>query len=262
MNKTLNDYVNRSKEILNEKSIKTTLLDNELSDMITFLQNTLNEVKGNYKKFKQSNEKENKYNSNKKNNSDTFSSLCVKDPNVLKLTDFINKNNEISAKINWIPEINQYYLKINDLTLRGNIGNIYDKKLLYNDKIHAHQVIICKQGNSCTNILSEKYCKFYHDPLDLYELKISNRISDQYYQTHIKKYTRNFSNTSWLYSSNKHLFPIENLRNIGSKSTLEHDISLLHQSSYIYKSHIIENMKHQVMHDILVLLLLNENKIF
>ncbi len=256
MNRTLQDYIIRSDEILknisDDKISKKTLLDNEFTDMISFMENALDKIRSNYKKFKQINEK-NDTNNNIQNN------LITKEVNVLKLTDFIDKKDELYTKINWIPEINQYYLKINNLVLRGNIGNIYDKKILQNDKINAHQVVICKYGNFCQDILRERYCKFYHDPLELYDLKVCGKISEGYYQKHIQKYVRNFSNTSWLYSSNKPPFVSENIRNIGSKSTLEHDLSIIKHSSYKYKRYIIENMKHQVIHDILILLILSDH---
>lgn len=145
-------------------------------------------------------------------------------------------------------EINQYELTIGNLKLRGNIGNIYDKRLLLNDRIKVHQVIACKNGNNCRNILQGEYCKFWHDPVDLLILRDSNKITDEFYNKCIKL-VRNFTNTSWIYNTghttNKHT------RLIGSKSSLENDMKLV-QISRDYQ-YCVENMKAQVMHDILVL---------
>lgn len=256
MNISLDDYIKRSREILNEKTNKISLLDNEYCHMISFLESTLAEVKLNYEKFKNIEKKESSVTEHTAENT-----LEINNSKLLNLTDFIDKKDDSSAKMHWIPEINQYYLKINDLVLRGNIGNIYDKKILQNDKINAHQVAICMHGKFCQDILNERYCKFYHDPMDLYDLKIMNKISEEYYKNHIRTYTRNFSNTSWLYNSNNRTFLVDNIRNIGSKSALVNDISILKQLTNKYRSYIIDNMKHQVMHDILVLLVLSENNL-
>ena len=158
-----------------------------------------------------------------------------------------------------IPELNQYSIKLNNLTLRGNFSNIYSKKMLQNERIKAHQVTICMQKNNCCNILSKKYCKFWHDPLDLLELKNNGLISEEFYQETIQ-YTRNFSNTAWIYSNTLYRSDLNrNMRSIGSKSSLINDIALC-KISPEYKIDI-ENMKHQVMHDLLVLLVLNEHSL-
>ena len=88
--------------------------------------------------------------------------------------------------------------------------------------------------------------------MDLLELKNNKIISDQFYQKCIKL-TRNFSSTSWIYSPNS---KNNNMRCIGSKSTIDYDIACI-KSSDTYKNHI-ENMKQQVMHDLLILLKLSE----
>lgn len=146
-------------------------------------------------------------------------------------------------------ETNQYEITIQNLKLRGNIGNIYDKKLLLNDRVKAHQVVICAHKNNCYNIINEKYCKFWHDPQDLLILRNLNIISNEFYSECIK-FVRNFINTSYIYNNNN-INTNKNIRLIGSKSSLENDIKLV-KISPDYQ-HSVENMKAQVMHDILIL---------
>jgi hypothetical protein len=169
----------------------------------------------------------------------------------MNLLTYDNDNDIASDKhdLKWIPELNQYEIKIDNLVLRGNLANIYDKNMINNDNICAHQVIPCKNKNNCYNILSHQYCKYYHNPMDLIKLKNSLVITQEFYNQTIK-YTRNFASTSWLYS------PIKNkkntyMRSIGSKTTLDDDINIMKLKD---AKEEIENMKQQVMHDLLVLL--------
>lgn len=153
----------------------------------------------------------------------------------------------MESNIKYLPEYNQYYIKIDDIEIRGNIGTIYDKKILQNDKILAHQVVKCIHKNNCTNILQETYCKFYHDPQDLEKLKNNKIISDKFYQTTIK-YTRNFANTSWMYDSSTNN---NYMRKIGSSHSLNYDINKLKINKQYFSQ--IEDLKQQIMHDLLVL---------
>lgn len=254
MDNTLNDYVRRAGEIYSySKEINKFQKKhaNELKHMISFLENTLNIVKGKQELAL---------------NIDPFSNC---DDQVVPVNNLIKgcsyskfdsdkkeiKDCEKNTNLVYIPELNQYYLKINNLVLRGNIGNIYDNKVVRKtSEIKTHQVMICAFGNNCPHVLSMSYCKFFHDPLDLLQLKEENVINNEYYQNTIKL-TRNFANTSWLYSADAR--ELNNVRTIGSKSTLNNDMKLC-KISKAYRQQI-ENMKQQVMHDLLVLLYLNEN---
>jgi hypothetical protein len=155
--------------------------------------------------------------------------------------------------LTWIEELGQYSININNMVLRGNIGDIYNKKIINKGNVHTHQVAICVHGNECRNVLSEKYCKYYHDPMELLQLKKQGKISDKYFQS-IIKLKRNFSNTAWLYAPDN--FINRHLRCIGSAATLDNDISILMLNND--KKNIIETYKQQVMHDILVLLVLKQ----
>lgn len=237
MDVTLNNYIKRVNEIISKKSgTYQRKNQNEIKQMIFHIENTLLVIKEKYKKYV---------------------AVEVPQPNI----EFKNVNNTSlyinmpeCVNLNWVSELNQYSIKINNLVLRGNIGNIYDKKILLNDRIHAHQVVPCSHGNSCKSILSEKYCKYYHDPMQLLELKNSKLISDAFF-TECKKYIRNFSNTSWIYTS----VYSPNMRCIGSRTSLLNDIQIAKVSTN-YRANI-ETMKQQVMHDILVLLLLSQNNL-
>ena len=239
MNNSLNDYIIRSNEIVNNfsGSIRKQQKINEFKHMIFNIEITLTFIKNQFKKIATDQDEEVAENPK-----------FIKSVNIASVKS-LNAFNKVNLR--WVSEINQYTLKINNLVLRGNIGNIYDSKILLNDRIKAHQVVICEKGNNCSNILSNQYCKFFHDPMDLLELKNNNIISDQFYKKCIKL-TRNFSSTSWLYSSSYN----KNMRCIGSKSTIDCDIACV-KTLGIYKNNI-ENMKQQVMHDLLILLKLSD----
>jgi hypothetical protein len=247
MNITLETYIKRTDEITNILSSSSSQEinqknKNEMLYMISFIEQTLLYMK---KKYTEQNiNLEDKCLRPSKN-------TLIKNVKPIELFDKTKINR---VDLMWSDDINQYSIKINNLILRGNIGNIYDKKIIYQKNICAHQVTPCFNGNRCSAILSQKYCKYYHDPVELIQLKNDNIISEEFYQTTIK-YTRNFSNTSWIYtninSNNR------NMKYIGSKSNLDNDISILKLSKDRKK--IIENMKQLVFHDLLVLLILNEN---
>lgn len=222
MDNTLNNYIDRANEIISLKNknrwhleCKKQKYQNEFMTMIKNLEDVLKVVKEKYGKFN----------------------------TVVGKTD--------TNIVTFQQELNRYKIEINNLTLYGNIGNIYDKKIILNDKIPVNQVQPCFKKNECRNILGMHYCKFWHDPADLLELKNNHIITDEYYERTIK-YIRNFANTSWIYSSTFN----KNVRCIGSKYSLENDVKLI-KLSEDYKLQV-ENMKAQVAHDLLVLLYLNE----
>ena len=255
MNNTLNNYIKRSEEILAVKGTYSNITQrskkknvNEFKNMISNLEITLQQVKDNYQKYTSSSPNTSGITTNQNHNS-----LMLKNAINTSIYTIPTKYGLI-----WIPEINQYSIQINDIILRGNVGNIYDKRMLRNEGVKAHQVMICKKGNGCENILSNQYCKFWHDPVELLNLKNNKIITDEFYNTTIK-YTRNFSNTSWIYTSDKRTIP-RNMRCIGSKDMLNNDIALFKASKNVYMNQI-QDFKHQVMHDILVLCMLYENNL-
>lgn len=236
MDITLNNYLKRADDIINNiTNVDKKRTHNEIICMISTIENTLILLKDKYK---------------------TFAMPKTKTSTLLQNVQSVSiyNNNVNTTTVHLVNETNQYKLQINDLILLGNIGNIYDKNILLNDRIQAHQVVCCKYGNTCKNILSEVYCKYYHEPQYLLVLKNKKLISSKFYEKTIK-YIRNFSNTAWVYSS----IYAPNTRCIGSKTSLLNDIQIAHISQK-YKDNI-ENMKQQVMHDLLVLLTLSENNL-
>jgi hypothetical protein len=114
----------------------------------------------------------------------------------------LSKNTE-PGNIYYVPLINQHVLKIvtgsKTILIRGNPTTIYDRKQLRrNSNIVTHQVVACKHANNCNRIRQKKYCKFYHDPIDLLDLVVDDVVDVSFYRETIK-HIRKFSNTSWLY---------------------------------------------------------------
>lgn len=240
MDNTLNNYIDRINEITDNKNIMTNKEkkrdQNEMKQMISYMENTLLLLKDKYDNYLRNKEKKKK-------------DIDLK---AINISLYSHTTNHIN--LNLINETNQYSIKINNLILYGNIGNIYDKNILLNDKIQAHQVVPCVYKNECKNILNNKYCKYFHDPNQLFELKILKIISADFYDETIK-YVRNFANTSWIYTPTY----TSNTRCIGSNASLLNDIQIATLSQK-YKNNI-ETMKQQVMHDLLILLVLSENNL-
>jgi hypothetical protein len=283
MEVTLNNYLKRNSEILTgiqaNDNIITQKERNEIQLMITILEQTLSIIKSSYEPYHINNKpnittlispirkslpptliqpsgivalsSKSKL-SRQKTKQSTSQNLLTNVIQNYQLDQLYRENHKIN--INWVPSINQYYIKINNLILRGNLANIYDKKILLNDKIHAYQVKICSKKNDCLNILTNVYCKYYHDPLELLELKNKGKITNEFYLQTIQ-YTRNFSNTAWIYSNSLKPYIKNNMRCIGSKSSLNNDISMM---KIVPNYECIDDMKQQVMHDILILLKLSE----
>ena len=133
-----------------------------------------------------------------------------------------------------IEELNQYAIKINGILYRGNIGNIYNKLSIIDSKNHKsndcksdekkiNQTIICKHGNKCYCLLHKpNICNFYHDILDVYNLYKKSVISLEKYNLY-KTTTKNFINTSWLYTKTHN----KNTRHFGSNENLLSKIKIL-----------------------------------
>lgn len=180
------------------------------------------------------------------------------------LTDDILINVKIVNDINdvpniplyWVSNINQYVTQINGIIFRGNIGNIYNKSHIKNN-IVTNQIIICKYGNTCKKILNSDICKFYHDPLDLLSLLKEEKITHKVFNNYKKLY-RNFLNTAWIYTD----LPLNNnnkiMRHFGSRNTLKHEFDLIKINNMKTNDNIIQDFRQQCMHDILVIMGLNQ----
>jgi hypothetical protein len=173
--------------------------------------------------------------------------------NVKTVTDI---SEILNLPLYWVSNINQFALSINGVIFRGNIGNIYNKSQTQSDN-YINQTLICKNGNSCQNLYNKKICKFYHDPHDLLQLLNEKKILQKTFDEYIKIH-RNFVNTSWVYTelhhNKKNLF----MRHFGSRNTLHNEIELIKINNSKTDNTNINNYQHQTMHDILVVLGLNQ----
>ena len=183
----------------------------------------------------------------------------------------VNHIDEIpSTPIYWIEDINQFVLNINGVILRGNMGNIYNQNHIKKNNDNS-QTVICKNGNKCKNLTNtqkksengskkDKLCKFYHDPLDLLELLNSNKITMTTFQKY-KTQTRNFINTSWVYTDLQYNKKNLMMRHFGSNNTLKHELDLMKIDNSDINETMVKNYKQQTIHDILVLMGLKQCKI-
>ena len=208
-------------------------------------------------------------------NKDDWKCISRATPNK-NLTDCIKINVKIVKDISevpntslyWVENINQFAMQLNGVIFRGSVGNIYN---LAHPASHsaqhsyqptsqptsqqlAKQTSICKYGNSCINILNGKPCNFYHDPLELISLLKTEKIKTETYNLYTSK-QRNFINTSWIYTEFPHKETNKNMRHFGSKDILNHDFELMQLKSNVNE---ILNYRHQCIHDILVIMGLNQ----
>ena len=159
-----------------------------------------------------------------------------------------------NSRLYWINDINQFAVKINGVLLRGNIGNIYNKKCICES--NNTQMSICKNYNACKTLLNNKVCKFYHDPLQVLDLLKQGIIEKNTYEKY-KNFYRNFSNTSWIYTNlttNRNL----NMRHYGSRDNLRYELNLLELEDDYTRKKILENYYQQTMHDLLITLITHE----
>jgi hypothetical protein len=260
MNITLEKYLDRINEINNNYKqinfINLTEVDSNINELNTMLK-LLNKLFDNIQITKN---KLNKYKNNdiinlsyNKNNLFLNKELISTDNNNIIYIDDIT---EIPiTPIYWIHSIKQFGINLGGMILRGNIGNIYNKNIILKNN-NLSNIMYCNKQNKCINILNQKYCKFYHDPLDLIILKNNGTITEEFYNKQILP--RNFINTSWIYTDYPEKKNNSNMRLFGSVDTLEHFIKL---SKLIDEDINKKNYMDQTMHDILVLYLLYINNL-
>lgn len=165
----------------------------------------------------------------------------------------VNNIDEIpNTQLYWVENINQFAFHLNGIIFRGNIGNIFNKNCIKKNN-QINQTVICKYRNNCKILLSSKKCKFYHDPVELLELLNDVKISKETYNMY-KYQTRDYINTSWIYTELPYNKNNIMMRHFGSKNTLKHDCDLMKINNT--KTHEIEidNYRQQTMHDILVIM--------
>ena len=176
--------------------------------------------------------------------------------NIKTKVKYVDNINDIpNTQIYWIKDLQQFAIRINDVIIRGNLGNIYgsyntshniSKRNSFLSMINDSKINQCSYGSQCEKLKNNK-CEFYHDPIDL--LKIGKSIDTPI--------IRNFTSLSWIYThynnkKNKYM------RHIGSKDSLLLDINKLKRNKRNYE---IETNKinNQCMHDILTLIVINNN---
>ena len=168
----------------------------------------------------------------------------------------VNDISEIpNTPLYWISNIKQFAIHLNGVIFRGNIGNIYNSNDIKMDKkLENNQIVICKYGNNCKNIFENKICKFFHDPIDLLQLFNAKKITAEIYNMYLEK-NRNFVNTSWIYTEFPNSYNNNSMRHFGSRNILHHDLDLMKLNN---NTREIDNFRQQCIHDILVVMGLNQ----
>lgn len=156
----------------------------------------------------------------------------------------------------WVSGINQFAMHINGVVFRGNIGNIYNKNSIQTEQ-STNQTVICKNRNQCKYLLGDKICKFYHDPHDLMQLSKQGKLSKYKFKKY-RSLSRNFINTSWIYTDLPRNKKNALMRHFGSRNTLKNEFDLIKINNSKLNEIIIDNYRQQTLHDILVILGMNQ----
>ena len=146
MNVSLETYIKRSDEILSTKN-KQVILDNEFKIMISYLENTLLELKKKYVIFKKellkNNPEDSKKNINENIEENNSKQKIIKTIKTINFKEFLPNKFE-KCNLVWIPDINQYSLKINNLVLRGNLAIFTIKKCYITKKFMLIRLFIAQ----------------------------------------------------------------------------------------------------------------------
>jgi len=165
----------------------------------------------------------------------------------------IKINVKVVSDINMIPNVNLYWvngqfaIRINNMIINGNIGNIYNKEGI-NKIMKVKNVDKCSFGSECKRLTENKECPFYHDPGD----KDQNSDCDH------KQFIRNYVNSSWIHSAGSLNKKNKHIRHIGSRDSLNHDIDKILRYDRQIIDDEIDMRVNQTMHDILVLMALKD----
>ncbi len=188
-----------------------------------------------------------------------------------------------NTPIYWVKGIGQFAVKINNVMLRGNIGDIF-RNLEY-----AHGYKKCKNANSCKYILKQRKCKYYHDlaaglpklmptadPIGPVSVSVSVSVSASQNNEGKKRrrtrsggnssgetfplptlqYVRNFTSSSWMYTDEPKNAKNINMRHVGNRSSLSNDLEILKMDSNKHTE--VDNYLSQGMHDLLVILCMGQ----
>lgn len=146
-----------------------------------------------------------------------------------------------NSKLYWVENIKQFVIRINDILIRGNVGNTYTKT----DK-HMKNIIKCKFKSEC----KKSKCQYYHDPLELVK---DNIIVD-------KPIIRNYTNKSWLFTPLKINEKNKNMKHLGSGDSLKLDIDKFTKVDKQIIDNEIDMLINQSMHNLLILMALSNSK--
>lgn len=159
----------------------------------------------------------------------------------------------------WIAPLKQYAINIGGMLLRGNVGKIYNSVAVAKNPTLPN-LIYCRHRNSCDVLLAGKVCKYYHDPQELYYLKLAGLIDSKLLDAQL--HPRNFINTSWIYTDYPEKPSNSNMRHFGSADTLFQYIQLAKLEDNVKTNQKFINYADQCMHDILVMFAIYSNDLF
>lgn len=149
----------------------------------------------------------------------------------------------------WVRSLNQFALHINGVIFRGNIGNIYPSS--GNSGVHVKK---CKHKNECTFLLGGKKCRFYHDPAQVKILYDRGHISEDVFEQY-KGIHRNYTNASFLYTTDARKNKNKMMRFVGNRNTLYNDLLVSKYKNDIQWS---DSYQSQAFHDLLVVMAINQ----
>jgi hypothetical protein len=158
-----------------------------------------------------------------------------KEDNKIKTINIPNLSYLPNTSMYWVENIKQYAIKINNITFRGGIGNIYPTA-----NRNSVNIKNCRNGKNCRDILRGK-CNFYHDPADFVGVSRINPI-------------RNYTQASWVFTTQSDNASNKYMRRIGNRSTFDSDIMILR--SRTDAKELCDIYKSQTTHDLLISLLI------
>lgn len=178
------------------------------------------------------------------NQNDSFMKLCA--PGISIRTRTVKTIDMVpNTKLYWVENIKQFALRVNDIIIRGDIGNIYTKCDIRN-KCSVENISKCWFGAECTS----KKCSYYHDPLELVKNNIKVDIP----------IIRHYTDNSWLFIPTDIKDNNKNMKHLGNRNSLKVDIIKFSKADKKIVDNEISMMINQTMHNLLILLALSQNK--
>ncbi len=174
---------------------------------------------------------------------------CEVSPGVTMRVKTVKNINEVpNSKLYWVENIKQFAIRVNNILIRGNVGNTYTTKIS-----HIKNTIKCKFGPECDEFISgseSPNCTYYHDPLELVKDNIEVN----------KPIIRNYTNKSWLFTQTEINNKNKYMKHLGSRDSLKTDVYKLIKANKNIVNNEIDMLINQSMHNLLILLVLSKNK--